>query len=36
MFNVGLAKCIEKGYLDESFYLKCDLIDGICVDMAHM
>ena len=35
MFNSGLAKCIEKGFLDESLYGKCDLVEGICANMAH-
>ncbi|MFA4877793.1 MAG: PHP-associated domain-containing protein [Methanoregula sp.] len=34
LFNSGLAKCIEKGYIDESLYGKCDLIEGICANMA--
>jgi hypothetical protein len=34
LFNSGLAKCIEKGYIDESLYKKCDLIEGICANMA--
>jgi PHP-associated len=34
-FNSGLAKCIEKGYIDESVYGQCDLIEGICANMAH-
>jgi hypothetical protein len=34
LFNSGLAKCIEKGYLDESLYEKCDLIEGICANMG--
>ncbi len=35
MFNGGIGKCIEKGMLDESLYGKCDLIEGICANMAH-
>lgn len=35
MFNSGLAKCIEKGYIDESLYGHCDLIEGICANMQH-
>ena len=34
LFNSGLAKCIEKGYLDESPYRQCDLIEGICANMT--
>nr|WP_321353221.1 PHP-associated domain-containing protein [uncultured Methanoregula sp.] len=34
LFNSGLGKCVEKGYLDESLYRKCDLIEGICANMA--
>ncbi|MCK9630868.1 MAG: histidinol phosphatase [Methanoregula sp.] len=34
LFNSGLGKCIEKGYLDESLYRQCDLIEGICANMA--
>jgi hypothetical protein len=33
LFNSGLAKCIEKGFLDESLYRQCDLIEGICANM---
>jgi len=33
LFNSGLAKCVEKGYLDESIYKYCDLIEGICANM---
>ncbi|WP_321504385.1 PHP-associated domain-containing protein [uncultured Methanoregula sp.] len=33
-FNSGLAKCIEKGYLDESLYQQCDLVEGICANMG--
>jgi len=35
MFNSGLAKCIEKGYIDASLYGQCDVIEGICANMAH-
>lgn len=35
MFNSGLGKCIEKGYIDESVYGYCDVIEGICANMAH-
>lgn len=35
MFNSGLAKCIEKGYLEESLYGQLDLIEGICANMWH-
>ena len=35
MFNSGLAKCVEKGYLDESLYGQLDLIEGICANMVH-
>jgi hypothetical protein len=34
LFNSGLGKCVEKGYLDESLYFHCDLIEGICANMA--
>ena len=34
LFNSGLGKCVEKGYLDESLYGKCDLIEGICANMG--
>jgi hypothetical protein len=34
LFNSGLGKCIEKGYLDESLYNQCDLIEGICANMG--
>jgi hypothetical protein len=35
MFNSGLAKCIENGYLDESLYAQLDLVEGICANMRH-
>jgi len=35
MFNSGLAKCIENGYLDESLYGQCDVVEGICANMSH-
>ncbi|MCX6699837.1 MAG: hypothetical protein NTV68_07915 [Methanomicrobiales archaeon] len=35
MFNSGLAKCIEKGYLDESLYGQLDLVEGIYANMVH-
>lgn len=34
LFNSGLGKCVEKGYLDASLYGKCDLVEGICANMA--
>lgn len=34
LFNSGLGKCVEKGILDESLYGRCDLIEGICANMA--
>lgn len=33
-FNGGLGKCVEKGLLDASLYRQCDLIEGICANMA--
>ncbi len=33
LFNSGLGKCVEKGYLDESLFGKCDLIEGVCANM---
>lgn len=33
-FDGGLGKCVEKGLLDASLYRKCDLIEGICANMA--
>jgi predicted metal-dependent phosphoesterase TrpH len=33
LFNSGLGKCVEKGYLDEILYRKCDCIEGICANM---
>jgi len=35
MFNSGLAKCVESGFLDASLYEQCDVIEGICANMAH-
>jgi hypothetical protein len=35
IFNGGLAKCIEKGYLDRELYGKCEAIEGICANMTH-
>jgi predicted metal-dependent phosphoesterase TrpH len=35
MFNSGLAKCVEKGFLEESLYGQLDLVEGICANMVH-
>jgi predicted metal-dependent phosphoesterase TrpH len=35
IFNGGLAKCIEKGYLDRELYARCEAIEGICSNMTH-
>jgi hypothetical protein len=35
IFNGGLAKCIEKGYLDRELYAGCDAVEGICANMNH-
>jgi PHP-associated len=35
IFNGGLAKCIEKGYLDRELYGRCEAIEGICSNMTH-
>jgi predicted metal-dependent phosphoesterase TrpH len=35
MFNSGLAKCIEKGFIDASVYGDCDMVEGICANMSH-
>jgi len=35
IFNGGLAKCIEKGYLDGELYGRCEAIEGICSNMTH-
>ena len=35
IFNGGLAKCIEKGYLDRELYGKCEAVEGICANMTH-
>jgi hypothetical protein len=35
IFNGGLAKCIEKGYLDRELYGRCEAVEGICANMTH-
>jgi hypothetical protein len=35
IFNGGLAKCIEKGYLDRELYGSCEAVEGICSNMTH-
>jgi hypothetical protein len=35
IFNGGLAKCIEKGYLDRELYARCEAVEGICANMTH-
>jgi hypothetical protein len=35
IFNGGLAKCIEKGYLDRELYGLCEAVEGICANMTH-
>jgi hypothetical protein len=35
IFNGGLGKCIEKGYLDPDLYRGCEAVEGICANMTH-
>jgi hypothetical protein len=35
VFNGGLGKCVDKGYLDRELYAQCEAIEGICGNMNH-
>jgi len=35
VFNGGLGKCVDKGYLDRELYRKCEALEGICGNMNH-
>ncbi|MDD1667941.1 MAG: hypothetical protein LUO96_05685 [Methanomicrobiales archaeon] len=35
VFNGGLGKCVEKGYLARELYRQCEAIEGICGNMNH-
>jgi hypothetical protein len=35
VFNGGLGKCVDKGYLDRELYRQCEAIEGICGNMNH-
>jgi len=35
IFNGGLGKCVDKGYLDQELYRQCEAIEGICANMTH-
>jgi PHP-associated len=35
IFNGGLGKCVDKGYLDRELYRQCEAIEGLCANMTH-
>ena len=35
VFNGGLGKCVDKGYLDRELYRQCEALEGICGNMNH-